>query len=303
MLIKNSINKYDKIYNAEEIKSSKLFFNITYLENNKYIELIILLLIILLIIILYFSNRKSELYIDNLIQLLKEYKKIIKNNNKEIIDYNKIYKRFKYESISPQLKKIFRKMTFEQRLPLPEKIKCKPHLHDIELIAFLSFLTKDTIFFETGSGCSSIIAKYYAKKTYAVEGCKKYYQLGIENGLKDNLIFKDLKPDDPTWSYPGKNSNLNDWKNYFTAYKKEYDADVILIDGRFKIATAMDIFNKIRNDTIILLHEYKYRPKYYILEKYYKYIYHWGSLFAFIKKREINEIPIEIQKRYWEFPL
>ena len=28
-----------------------------------------------------------------------------------------------------------------------------------------SLLTKNTIFFETGSGCSSVIAKYYAKKT------------------------------------------------------------------------------------------------------------------------------------------
>ena len=194
-------------------------------------------------------------------------------------------------------------MTFEQRLPLPKKIKCNPHLNNLELIAFLSFLTNKTIFFETGSGCSSIIAKYFAKKTYAIEGCKKYYEYGINNGLKDNLIFKDLKPDNPTWSYPGKNSNLNDWINYFTSYKKEYDADVILIDGRFKIATAMDIFNKIRNDTIVLLHEYNYRPQYYIIEKYYKYIYHWGSLFVFIKNSEIEEIPIDVQKQYWEFPL
>ena len=148
-----------------------------------------------------------------------------------------------------------------------------------------------------------MIAKYYAKKTYAIEGCKKYYEFGIRNGLKNNIIFKDLKPDDPTWSYPGKNSNLNDWKNYFQSYKEEYNADVILIDGRFKVATAMDIFNKIRNDTIILLHEYYIRPQYFIIEKYYKYIYHWGSLFVFIKKNEIKEIPINIQKQYWELPL
>ena len=147
------------------------------------------------------------------------------------------------------------------------------------------------------------MAKYYAKKTYAIEGCKQYYEYGIKNGLIKNLIFKDLKPDVSFWSYPGRNSNLSDWKNYFQAYKKEYNADVILIDGRFKIATAMDIFNKIRNDTIILIHEYNLRPQYYILENYYKYIYHWGSLFVFIKKNEIKEIPINIQKQYWEFPL
>ena len=199
----------------------------------------------------------------------------------------------------PQLK-VIQKRTLEKRLPLTKEIKCKPHIKESELIGFLSLLTKDTIFFETGSGCSSVIAKYYAKKTYAVEGCKKYYEIGIKNGLKDNLIFKDLKPDDPTWSYPGKKTNIDDWKNYFQSYQKEYNADVILVDGRFKVATVMDLFNKIRNDTIILMHEYNKRPSYFIIEKYYRYIYHWGSLFAFVKRNEIKEIPLKIQQKYWD---
>lgn len=257
-----------------------------------------LLINILLLINLNYSFKKSLKNFENINQLFK-----INLDINENTDYKILYSKFRKESTLPRLKDIFPKMTFEQRLPLPKKINCKPHLNDIELIAFLSLLNKETIFFETGSGCSSIIAKYFAKKTYAVEGCKNFYEYGINNGLKDILIFKDLKPDNPTWSYPGKNSNLNDWINYFTAYKKEYNADVILIDGRFKIATAMDIFNKIRKDTIVLIHEYNFRPLYYIIEKYYKYIYHWGSLFAFIKNNEISQIPISIQKQYWKFSL
>ena len=61
----------------------------------------------------------------------------------------------------------------------------------------------------------------------------------------------------------------------------------------------MDIFDKIRDDTIILLHEYSFRPSYFILEKYYNYVYHWGSLYAFVKKKNIKSIPLEIQKKYW----
>lgn len=117
--------------------------------------------------------------------------------------------------------------------------------------------------------------------------------------VKRYLIINDLKPDNPTWSYPGKKSNITDWKKYFQAYKKEYNANIILIDGRFKVATAMDIFDKIRNDTIILLHEYSSRPSYFILENYYNYVYHWDSLYAFVKKKNIKSIPLEIQKKYW----
>lgn len=199
----------------------------------------------------------------------------------------------------PHLGIITPKRTFDNRYPLPKEIKCKPHFRKEELLGFLSLLSKNTIYYETGSGCSSVIAKYYAKKTYAVEGCKGFYKLGLKNGLKDVILFKDLKPDNPTWSFPGKNTNLNDWKQYFQAYKSEYNADVILIDGRFKIATAMDIFNKIKNDTIVVLHEYNTRPQYFVIENYYKYIYHWGSLYAFVKNTEIKDIPIDIQKKYW----
>ena len=210
---------------------------------------------------------------------LEKIKMLILKNNKNIKSIKFLQNKLINEANMPHLNETIKKRTFEERLPLPKEIKCKPHLNSEELIAFLSLLTKDTIFFETGSGCSSVIAKYYAKKTYAVEGCKKYYEIGVKNGLKDSLLFNDLKPDNPTWSFPGKRSNINDWKKYFQSYKKEYNADVILIDGRFKVATAMDLFDKIRNDTIILLHEYFDRPSYFILEKYYKYVYHWGSLF------------------------
>ena len=235
------------------------------------------------------------------------YLKVDEKTNIKTKIYNKIenksysgYNRMLKELERPYLRELNIKRTFEKRFPLTKEIKCKPHFVNEELIAFLSFLTKDTIFFETGSGCSSIIAKYYTKKSYAVEGCKKWYERGLKNGLKDNLIFRDLKPDNPIWSYPGKNSSINDWKKYFQSYDKSYNADIILIDGRFKVATAMDIFDKIKNDTIVFIHEYQDRPIYFILEEYYQYLYHWGSLTAFIKKKDIASIPLNVQKKYWD---
>ena len=61
----------------------------------------------------------------------------------------------------------------------------------------------------------------------------------------------------------------------------------------------MDIFDKINNDTIVLIHEYTYRKSYFVLENYYQYIYHWGTLVAFIKKKNIKSIPMNIKKKYW----
>ena len=254
----NSFNENDKMNNNSLFDRKKL-------KNNKKKLFCFFIIILTLINLAHISSlmmkktnlkkilKENNLKNDNIKKELIKTKILIAKNSKSL---SHLQEKILYEKSMPHLSEIIKKRTFENRLPLPKEIKCKPHLRNEELYAFLSLLTEDTIFFETGSGCSSIIAKYYAKKTYAVEGCTKYYKIGIKNGLKDVLLFNDLKPDHPTWSYPGKKSDINDWKKYFQAYKKEYDADVILIDGRFKVATAMDIFNKIRNDTIILFHEY-----------------------------------------------
>ena len=280
-------------FNENEIMNNNLA-QVKYLKKIKkkklYNSIIFIIIFLFCTLILY------------LIMKIKRLQRIIfetnyRNNETE---FENLQNKLKYESEMPHLKKVIKKRIFDRRIPLPKEIKCNPHFIDEELTAFLSFLTEDTIYFETGSGCSSVIAKYYAKKTYAVEGSIKYYKIGIKNGLRNNIIFKDLKPDILDWSFPGKKSNMNDWKNYFQSYKKEYNADVILIDGRFKVATAMDIFDKIRDDTIVLIHEYFERPSYFILEEYYDYIYHWGRLYAFAKKKNINEIPLEIQKKYWD---
>ena len=61
----------------------------------------------------------------------------------------------------------------------------------------------------------------------------------------------------------------------------------------------MDIFNKINEDTIVFIHEYQDMQLYFILENYYQYVYHWGTLVAFVKKKGIKSIPLEIQKKYW----
>ena len=126
------------------------------------------------------------------------------------------------------------------------------------------------------------------------------YEQGIKNGLKDNLIFHNLKPDNSSSSsFTGQNSNINDRKKYFQSYDKNYNADVILLNGKFKIATAMDMLEKIKDDTVLFINEYQEKQSYFILEKYYDYIYHWGTLVAFTKKKNISSIPLEIQKEYW----
>ena len=288
--VNKNINKDDSILNLKD-KTTNIKYYKKHFFNNKYIILISIFLVILLIVccfILIIGKSKTESFYQpknkkNKNLPVKNVNQFLKNVKKENYDYNSPNSfeevLIKYEMDMPHLKELNKKRTFDNKLPFPKDINCKPHFFSLEeLLAFMSFLTKNTIFFETGSGCSSIIANLYAKKVISIEGSKIWYEKGIKNGLNNSLIFKDIKSDNNKWSIPGAKNNLKYWKNYFQSYRKEYNADIIFIDGRFKVATAMDIFNKIKDDTIILIHEYKSRPLYYILEEYYNYIYHWNTL-------------------------
>lgn len=300
------------IKNSSKVKHVKLRKISFFSQLIGYIIIIIFLLIILrsinslkVFLRLIKSNQKineQKAHEDN-----KPYDKRLGNNlsiipKKQIIFYQKL---LEFESQIPYLKEINKRRIFENRYPLPDEINCYEHMRTIslmELKAFTSFLTKDTTFFEFGSGCSSVMAKYYAKKSYAVEGDRKWYEIGLKNNLKENILFKDIKPGKrlkgQLWSTPGPDSNPEDWREYFQAYKPEYNADVIFIDGRFRVACAFDIFNKIKDDTIVLIHEY-FRPEYLIIGQYYDYVYHWGALFMFKKKPNIKEIPLDYQKKFW----
>ena len=286
---------------------------LTYMKYNFDIKTKIFVFALLIIIGYNIRNSKKNLTPKNILKTNNSFKPIvnIKKNESVKIKHNKIssdkieatYSLLLHELENKNLSEINKKRTFEKRYPLPDEIKCSEHLKDgglIDMLAFTSFLTNNTIFFEFASGCSSIIAKYYSKKSYAVEGNKKWYDIGISQGLKENLLFKDLKCDGkgPLLSWPGKESTLEDWKSFIQAYKEEYNADVFLIDGRFRAACALDIFGKIKNDAVVLLHECQ-RKDYSIVEKYYNKVYKWKNLCLFQKKKDIKEIPLEVLEKYW----
>ena len=153
----------------------------------------------------------------------------------------------------------------------------------------------ENIYFEFGSGGSTNIASYYKLKTYSVESDIKWHEKLKKYGIIANYITVDLNSSN--LGYPGNNTNINNWKKYIQAYKKEYNADIILIDGRFRVACALDIFSKIRNDTAVLIHDYD-RKEYHIIENYYIKIKIWDTLAFLIKNPNIDSIPENIYNFY-----
>ena len=183
--------------------------------------------------------------------------------------------------------------------PIKNKLQFKPIMSDLELIAFSYFMKEDIVYFEFGSGGSTNIAFFYnVSKIYSVESDVEWHNKLKSKNIKVNYLTKDLKCLRGNLGNPGKDTNIEDWKKYIQAYDKKYKADVILIDGRFRVACALDIFSKIFNDTLVLMHDYAFRKQYHIIENYYIKIRSWDTLSAFFKNPNIEAIPDDVYQKY-----
>jgi hypothetical protein len=184
--------------------------------------------------------------------------------------------------------------------PLSHELKLKPSMSDEELIGFSYFMRTKNIYFEFGSGGSTNLASYYKlNKIYSVESDIRWHNK-IKNLNLIGIIFItiDLKAKENKFGTPGPGTTVIDWEKYIQAYKQEYNADIILIDGRFRVACCLDIFSKIKSNTLVLVHDYVNRKYYHIIEKYYIKIKSWGTLAAFFKNPNISYIPTEVYNKY-----
>ena len=168
-----------------------------------------------------------------------------------------------------------------------------------EIKAFSSFMKPENIYFEFGSGGSTNLASYYKlKKIYSVESDVSWHNK-LKSHLLNNITYLtiDLNSRDNS-GRPGPGTTIEDWKKYIQAYKPEYNADIIFIDGRFRVACGLDVFHKIRADTLVLIHDYNCRPYYHILENYYIKVRSWHSLTAFFKRPNVTFIPENVYNEY-----
>ena len=183
--------------------------------------------------------------------------------------------------------------------PLPKEIIFRPLMQQNDVIAFSYFMKKENVYFEFGSGGSTNLAFYYKlKNIYSVESDIRWHNKLKNNNINITYLTIDLKAKPKQYGTPGDGTNVEDWKKYIQAYKSEYNADIILIDGRFRVACGLDIFSKIKNDTLVLIHDYSDRKHYHILENYYIKMECWKILCAFFKNPNISSIPKEVYDKY-----
>lgn len=175
---------------------------------------------------------------------------------------------------------------------------------------FYRYLDNCSNYFEFGSGGSTYQAsqRINIKKIHSVESDNTWH-LKLKNMLKDknniNFIYNEMKTKPKTWGNPGKNSTKEERKSYSDQIcnLSEEDAkniDLVLIDGRFRVACCFKTFNQTKKDCLVIFDDYLNRKFYHVVEKYYDIIDKTEDkrMVVLKKKEDIAKVKIEDILKY-----
>jgi hypothetical protein len=175
---------------------------------------------------------------------------------------------------------------------------------------FYKYLYKSKYYFEYGSGGTTYHASLCPniKKIISVESDyethTKIKNMITQNSDKITFQYCDMKTLPNTWGNPGKDSTLNDWINYSNQIINvnksiSSNIDLIVIDGRFRVACCLKCHSVINDDCIVIFDDFLNRSYYHIILGYFTVIEQTeDNCMVILKKNKQNIPPIELIKKY-----
>jgi protein O-GlcNAc transferase len=174
---------------------------------------------------------------------------------------------------------------------------------------FYKYLNKCKIYFEYGSGGSTYQAsiRYNITKIFSVESDKEWLNFLKQKITSKNVIhlFNEMNVQPKTWGHPGPNSTQAQHINYSNhirnlTLEEQKSINLILIDGRFRVACCLKCFDIINQDCLIVFNDFLDRPTYHVVLDYYDIINNTtdNSMVILKKKKGIECIPEELIKQY-----
>jgi hypothetical protein len=188
----------------------------------------------------------------------------------------------------------------------------EPFIKNNDKLMFYKYLDKANVYFEYGSGGSTYQAslRNNINKIFSVESDLEWHNKlkeKIINKSRINFIYNDMDTKPNTWGHPGVNSNKSQWINYSDQItlldkKTQNEIDLIMIDGRFRVACCLKSFNVINDNCLIAFDDFLNRPHYHIVLQYFDIIDKTQDNMMVILKKKHSikdiQIPNEIIKKY-----
>jgi hypothetical protein len=175
----------------------------------------------------------------------------------------------------------------------PTDIPQRPHMEPEGLELLTARLADAICFLEYGAGGSSVLAGEIGVSTiYSVESDRGFLDAVkgavVATASEANLIdhYVDIGPT-VEWGNPKDSSKAASWPLYASSIWNQIltqdspQPDLVLIDGRFRVACFLATLHFARPGTTILFDDYHDRPNYHVVEKYLSPVARFGRMAEF----------------------
>lgn len=177
----------------------------------------------------------------------------------------------------------------------------QPHMPVSELAYFKLVLQNAKRYLEIGCGGSTYLANTVVHDSvFSIESDPTWIQTTV-NQLPENhkVTFHavDIDTLPKTWGYPGPQCP-DDKKRTYSRTILEYPhvPDVVLIDGRFRVACALHLHSIIDTNTIVLFDDFANRREYKPVLDFFEEVKRVGNM-VHLRKKEVP-IPSELIATY-----
>jgi hypothetical protein len=173
-----------------------------------------------------------------------------------------------------------------------------PRMSGDERGLFKSILGCSARYLEFGSGGSTYVAASLAKESVISIDSSSEWLESVRQACESEAGFSrltlahvDIGPT-AEWGYPSDSSTRDRWPNYHRniwARPESSDADVYLVDGRFRVACFVQILLHSRRDALVMIHDFDARGEYHVVREVAREIAVAGSLSVFQRRDDRNE--------------
>jgi hypothetical protein len=198
-------------------------------------------------------------------------------------------------------------------------VPSEPHFDSAETTDWFRIKLKAASqYLEYGSGGSTYLAAQLGLSFICVDS-DKYFLESVKNKIKKNGLYNDklqifkhayIGLTGP-WGKPvcfkkPSEARLKLFASYSeppeACLSKTFTPDLILVDGRFRVACALKIIKLLRKSTnwTLIVDDYTIRPQYKILENFGMLNQHIGRMAIFSCKTDLNDIELESMIKKYE---
>jgi len=178
----------------------------------------------------------------------------------------------------------------------------EPAIKPLDKILFYKYLNKATHYMEFGSGGSTYQASIRSniKSICTVESDLEWIQILKSKITHPSIEYNyiDIQALPKSLGYPGKNCNPIHMKKY-SDVKVSSETDLVLIDGRFRVACCLKLIGQIKDSCIVVFDDFLDRSQYHLILDYFTILEQTENRSLVVLQRKKGTVPsLELIKKY-----